>query len=434
MKTKRRILSVLMALVFALGMMPLAVYAGDAPMDGDWETVAITSDTLDLSGGSETRPAEDFYAVVNTLVGLSHVGQITRIEAKDGEYFDLDKDGTRDLWMTFNEVEYTTTIGTMDERSQVLSRTFTLNGIAIDYLTNQIHAPGYCEELKIIMPGIGGGGEEGDFCFTHLSFDPKDMRAENNGTVKVTYHLSDQPDDVYLDYKNEYGNWIEFGIVDYPGQFHWKEIFGEDWKDREVTFRLHAAKDSGTTNAWSEPFTLYFGTAGNRANPFVDVGMGNPFKKAILWAFYANPQITNGMDATHFGPDSTVTRGQAMAFLWRSEGCPEPKTKVNPFKDVKEKDYYYKAVLWAVENGITKGTSADKFSPDQTLSTAHIVTFLYRTAIPGMDGWYGEAQSWAEDDEGHTMGVDIEISDTVPCPRGPVVQFLFKLTKGVAVS
>ena len=94
MKTRRKILAVLLALVFALGTFPLASYAGgDIPMDGDWETVAITSDTLDLSGGSETRPAEDFYAVVNTLLGLSYIGQITRIEAKDGEYFDLDKDG-----------------------------------------------------------------------------------------------------------------------------------------------------------------------------------------------------------------------------------------------------------------------------------------------------------------------------------------------------
>ncbi|MBQ3390143.1 MAG: S-layer homology domain-containing protein [Firmicutes bacterium] len=427
MKTKRRMLAVLMAALFLMGTFPGTVFAGDIPMDGDWETIAITSDTLDLSGGSETRPVMNFYDVANTLFGLAYIGQINTSDVAEITYFDLDKDGTNDLVMSYDSVKEATTISATDERSQLLSRTFTLNGIAIDYLKS-IGAPGYCEELKIIMPGIGDpGDEDGDFRFTFLSFDPKDMRAENNGSVKVTYHLNADPEEVYLDYMNEYGNWIETSIVQDPAWADVKEVYGEDWKNRAVVFRLHANKDSGYTNAWSQPFTLYFGSAGNRTNPFVDVAKSNPYYKAILWAYYANPQITNGMDYNHFGPNSTVTRGQAVTFLWRSQGCPEPKSTKNPFVDVPKSQYYYKAILWAVEKGITKGTDATHFTPDQTLSTAHIITFLYRMRMPGLDGWYSEAQSWAEDGNGLPLGVNIEVSDTVNCPRGPVVQFLFNM-------
>ena len=426
MKTRRKILAVLLALVFALGMCPVASFAGDIPMDGDWETISVTSDTLDLSGGSETRQVMDFYNVTNTLWGLVYINQINATEVAEITYFDLDKDGTNDLVMSYDSVKEATTIQATDERSQLLSRTFTLNAIAMNYLKS-IGAPGYCEELQIIMPGIGGGGEEGDFRFTFMSFDPKDMRAENGGKIKVTYHLSDEPEELYLEYLNEYSNWITTGIIPNAGQYDMKDISGSGWENRAVAFRLHATKDAGTTDAWSEPFTLYFGSAGDQVNPFVDVTKINPYYKAILWAFYAQPQITNGIDTTHFGPDSTVTRGQAMAFLWRSQGCPEPKSTYNPFVDVPTWQYYYKPVLWAVENGITKGTDATHFSPDQTLSTNHIITFLFRMDRPGMDGWYGEAQDWAEDGDGYPMGVHIEVSSTVPCPRGPVVQFLFRM-------
>ncbi len=164
-----------------------------------------------------------------------------------------------------------------------------------------------------------------------------------------------------------------------------------------------------------------------RINPFVDVFESDPYYDAVLWAYYAEPQITNGIDATHFGPKQTVTRGQAAAFLWRAMGCPEPTSTYNPFKDVPEWQYYYKPILWAVEKGITKGTSADRYSPDQTLTTAHIITFLYRTKNPGKDGWYQEAADWAGNGYGGLpFGVDIAVNDTTPCPRANVVMFLQK--------
>ncbi len=109
---------------------------------------------------------------------------------------------------------------------------------------------------------------------------------------------------------------------------------------------------------------------------FIDLNDDAFYMNAVTWA--VEKKITSGMDKTHFGPDLGCTRGQVVTFLWRAEGCPEPKSKDNPFVDVKEGAFYYKAVLWAVENKITNGMSANTFAPDATCTRGQIVTFLYR--------------------------------------------------------
>ena len=113
-------------------------------------------------------------------------------------------------------------------------------------------------------------------------------------------------------------------------------------------------------------------------NPFADVQPGKYYEKPVLWAYYHEPQITGGMNATTFGVKSSCTRAQVVMFLWAAAGKPEPTSTDNPFTDVREKDYFYKAVLWAVENGITGGTSPTTFSPKQTCTRAQVVTFLYK--------------------------------------------------------
>ena len=160
-------------------------------------------------------------------------------------------------------------------------------------------------------------------------------------------------------------------------------------------------------------------------NPFEDLKTEDYYYDAVLWAYNAEPQVTNGMDATHFGPENTVTRGQAVTFLWRAVGCPEPTSTDNPFEDVTEGKYYYKAVLWAVEKGITNGTDATHFTPNQTCSTAHIITFLYRTMGIGSNGWYKEAEEWARG-AGLLDGLDITVAPGVNCPRSDVVLYLFR--------
>ena len=169
--------------------------------------------------------------------------------------------------------------------------------------------------------------------------------------------------------------------------------------------------------------------AETKTNPFADVKESDYFYDAVLWAYYAEPQITKGMDDTHFGQASTVTRGQAVTFLWRAMGEPEPSATTNPFEDVKETDYFYKAVLWAGEKGVTLGTDATHFTPNQTCSTAHILTFLYRTLGIGDNGWYAVAEAWAQG-AGLMEGHKVTVSPEVECPRADVVYFLHRaLTK-----
>ncbi|MBQ2469284.1 MAG: S-layer homology domain-containing protein, partial [Clostridia bacterium] len=111
-------------------------------------------------------------------------------------------------------------------------------------------------------------------------------------------------------------------------------------------------------------------------NPFRDVRSGEYYYKAVLWA--VGEGITLGTSKTAFSPDDVCTRGQIVTFLWRANGKPTPAKTNNPFKDVKPNDYFYDAVLWAVEKGVTLGTDASHFSPSDTCTRSQVVTFLYR--------------------------------------------------------
>ncbi len=167
-------------------------------------------------------------------------------------------------------------------------------------------------------------------------------------------------------------------------------------------------------------------TVGKAGTPFVDVPKGAYYEGAVDWAYNAEPQITDGNGKDKFMPEQTCTRGQVVTFLWRAVGCPEPKTKKNSFGDVSENDYFYKPVLWAVEKGITEGTSPTAFSPAKTCTNAHILTFLYRAVGAGKDGWYEEALNWADNSEiilGSFEGTNDVKSD---CPRKNVVYYLYR--------
>ena len=162
----------------------------------------------------------------------------------------------------------------------------------------------------------------------------------------------------------------------------------------------------------------------------------------VYWAFKAEPQVTNGIDDKHFGPDRSCTRGQVVTFLWRAAGCPEPAKTDTGFKDLKAGGFYVKAVAWAVENGITNGLSADKFGPDATCTRGQIVTFLWR--FKGMPdpvktdtgfkdlkagGFYLKAVAWAvENNITNGMSADRFAPDAT-CTRGQVVTFLYRATK-----
>ena len=111
-------------------------------------------------------------------------------------------------------------------------------------------------------------------------------------------------------------------------------------------------------------------------NPFTDVKATDFFYKPVLWAVEKN--ITNGISADKFGSYDVCNRAAVVTFLWRSAGCPEPESAYNPFVDVKPSDFFYKAVLWAVENGITNGLTSTEFGPNSPCNRAQVVTFLSR--------------------------------------------------------
>ena len=174
-------------------------------------------------------------------------------------------------------------------------------------------------------------------------------------------------------------------------------------------------------------------------NPFTDVSDGAYYAEAVRWATAAG--ITNGVSATTFEPDSICTRAQMVTFLWRYAGSPAPTSTVNPFSDVSEHAYYHDAVLWAVENGITNGTDATSFSPDEPASRAQAVTFLYRMAgSPEASGssfrdvnanaYYAPAVQWAVTHD-ITRGTSAEtFSPDELCTRAQIATFLYRWNGG----
>ena len=118
-------------------------------------------------------------------------------------------------------------------------------------------------------------------------------------------------------------------------------------------------------------------TVAELENPFNDVAPGSFYYEPVMWAIENG--ITNGTSATTFGPNDQCMRAHVVTFLWRAVGSPEPTRTDNPFVDVKPTDFYYKPVLWAVENGITSGMDATHFGPTVYCNRAQVVTFLYRT-------------------------------------------------------
>ena len=172
---------------------------------------------------------------------------------------------------------------------------------------------------------------------------------------------------------------------------------------------------------------------------FVDVATGSYYEDAVDWA--VENGITQGTDDTHFSPDGICTRAQAVTFLWRAAGSPEPETRAMPFTDVPVGSYYYDAVLWAVENGITKGTSDTTFSPNMTCTRAQIVAFLWRsekspaagTANPFADvkstAYYAVAVLWAVKENITKGTTNTTFSPNADCTRAQIVTFLWRCKK-----
>ncbi len=168
---------------------------------------------------------------------------------------------------------------------------------------------------------------------------------------------------------------------------------------------------------------------------FKDVSAGKYYTDAVIWA--ALRSITAGTDDTHFSPNRDCTRAQAVTFLWRAAGSPEPNTRIDKFTDVPAGAYYETALRWAVETDITAGTSETQFSPNRKCTRAQIVTFLWRMAetpdVSGSaftdvspDAYYAKAVSWAVSEKITQGATATKFNPNSNCTRGQIVAFLYR--------
>ena len=204
------------------------------------------------------------------------------------------------------------------------------------------------------------------------------------------------------------------------------------YSNRELTIKVTSIKLTSNT-------TIYAKWTAKSDMSFTDVADKAYYRDAVEWAVESG--ITKGTTATTFSPNATCTRAQAVTFLWRTAGSPEPETRAMPFTDVPVGSYYYDAVLWAVENGITKGTSDTTFSPNMTCSRAQIVAFLWRsekspaagTANPfadvKADAYYADAVLWAVKENITKGTTSTTFSPDADCTRAQIVTFLWRCKK-----
>lgn len=212
----------------------------------------------------------------------------------------------------------------------------------------------------------------------------------------------------------------------------------------EVSDAPHAYTPEISEIVWDDFFSkitlnedgsrIYDGQKIERTTTFTDIAADAYYADAVTWA--VDNDITNGLTATTFGPDETVSRAQMVTFLWRAAGSPEAAGD-NPFTDIAESDYYYDAVLWAVENGITNGTTATAFSPEDPVSRAQAVTFQWRAdgspAASGSsfddvsaDAYYAAAVAWAVE-HGITNGeTATTFEPETAVSRAQAVTFLYR--------
>ena len=173
---------------------------------------------------------------------------------------------------------------------------------------------------------------------------------------------------------------------------------------------------------------------------FHDVSRLDYFYDAVKWA--AENGIASGTGRYTFSPNAVCTRAQTVTFLWRAAGSPLPRYRVCPFTDVKPSDYYYNAVLWAVEQGITTGLNATTFGPDVTVTRGQVATFLYRAASAAKPSTFNpftdvkttaynyDAILWAYDNRITTGTSDTTFSPDAYCTRAQIVTFLYRYYQG----
>ena len=261
---------------------------------------------------------------------------------------------------------------------------------------------------------MGGGGGGGGFVSAGYAVS---IAKTENGTVTASAETAEEGETITLTVKAETGYVLKTLTAAAEG----KDLTLTAGKNGTYTFTMPAA--DVTVTAVFEKIA------------FADVKSGSYCYDAVQWAVAKG--ITLGMSDGSFAPNAPCTRGQIVTFLWRAMGCPAPKSTVNPFTDVKSGSYCYEAVLWAVEQGITKGTTATTFSPNAPCTRGQAVTFLCRAvgtegtgdtgfADVGANSFCAGSVKWAVEN-GVTKGTTATtFSPNETCTRGQIVTFLYR--------
>ena len=272
--------------------------------------------------------------------------------------------------------------------------------------------------------GGGGGGGGGGFSAPSYSVSVDDVK---HGTVTVSPESASKGDTVTITAAPDKGYVLEsLTALDKDG----KALELTDKGGGRYTFVMPAGKVTVKAVFMDDNTMLNF---------FTDVHAEDYYYDAVLWA--AQKGITGGMSDTLFAPNAACTRAQIVTFLWRAAGSPEPK-QLSTFGDVPADAYYAKAVAWAVENGITDGTSDTTFAPGTICTRAHGVTFLSRAAKANTasgnsnfadvdaNAYYASAVKWAVDN-GITNGISSSLfGPDSSCTRAQIVTFLYRMYQG----
>ena len=280
-----------------------------------------------------------------------------------------------------------------------------------DELLTALNGKTLTAEAQFTVMGGGGGGG-----FVSAGYAVSIAKTEN-GTVTASAETAEEGETITLTVKAETGYVLKTLTAAAEG----KDLTLTAGKNGTYTFTMPAA--DVTVTAVFEKIS------------FADVKSGSYCYDAVQWAVAKG--ITLGMSDGSFAPNAPCTRGQIVTFLWRAMGCPAPKSTVNPFTDVKSGSYCYEAVLWAVEQGITKGTTATTFSPNAACTRGQAVTFLCRAvgtegtgdtgfADVGANSFCAGSVKWAVEN-GVTKGTTATtFSPNETCTRGQIVTFLYR--------
>ena len=403
----KRFISLCMAAVILLSMLPYIALPASA------ETIASGTSkegfrwtldhegTLTITGKGAMKdytPAGGGYmSWIDASLGSDYINQIKRIILSDG----ITNIGNAafDYCKNLVSVEIPDTVTTIGDFAFLCC--FKLESVVIPNSVTTIGRIAFrgCEKLpQITIPKSVTTIRDGAFsicdALSSIRFEGDAPEFANNEYEPV---FEDVTATVYYPHNNK--TWTASVRQNYGGKLTWvpynpnnpfTDVPAGAWYENSVLWALENGITTGATADTFNPngqclrahvVTFLHRAAenpepGSSSNPFTDVKSTDFFYKPVLWA--VEKGITNGISASKFGSYDVCNRAAVVTFLWRAAGSPEPESTDNPFKDVKASDFFYKPVLWAVENGITNGLTATEFGPNTACNRAQVVTFLSR--------------------------------------------------------